>query len=429
VPEETQDTLISEEGAEHRRDGETPVRVGVVGVGSRGFTHVRTLLDVPGVEIPAICDVNESLVTRSQDLVEQAGRRRPVGYAGGIEDFRRLVERDDLDAVIATGPWEWHTPVCVAAMQTGKYAATEVPAALTVDECWELVDTSEQTGKPCMLLENVCYYRNVMLVLNLIRQGMLGDLLHAAGGYQHDVRGAKIGPTGEVKWRGMHSVARNANLYPTHPIGPIAWWADINRGDRFTYLVSMSSRSRGINRYVAERFGADHPNATREYALGDVNTTLIKTARGLTVTLYHDTQSPRPYDLILQVQGTEGIYSGTLDKIYLEGRSPRQGARHQAPVWEDMADYYRQYEHPIWKTLGQTAKQYPHGPADYMELHQFVKAVRSQSQTPIDVYDAATWSVITPLTEQSVASKSAAVDFPDFTRGKWATTKPVDIVT
>ncbi len=314
-------------------------------------------------------------------------------------------------------------------MQTGKYAATEVPAALTVDECWELVDTSEQTGKPCMLLENVCYYRNVMLVLNLIRQGMLGDLLHAAGGYQHDVRGAKIGPTGEVKWRGMHSVARNANLYPTHPIGPIAWWADINRGDRFTYLVSMSSRSRGINRYVAERFGADHPNATREYALGDVNTTLIKTARGLTVTLYHDTQSPRPYDLILQVQGTEGIYSGTLDKIYLEGRSPRQGARHQAPVWEDMADYYRQYEHPIWKTLGQTAKQYPHGPADYMELHQFVKAVRSQSQTPIDVYDAATWSVITPLTEQSVASKSAAVDFPDFTRGKWATTKPVDIVT
>ncbi|MGI8912627.1 MAG: Gfo/Idh/MocA family protein, partial [Chloroflexota bacterium] len=399
-------------GPEWPAGEERPVRVGVVGVGGRGFGHVRTLLDVPGVEIPAICDPSEDNVARSQERVEQAGRCRPEGYSRGVEDYRRMLERDDLDAVIATGPWESHTPVCVAAMQAGKYAATEVPAALTVDECWELVDTSEKTGKPCMLLENVCYYRNVMLVMNLIRQGVLSELLHAAGGYEHDVRGAKIGPTGELKWRGMHSVARDANLYPTHPIGPIAWWLDINRGDRFTHLVSMSSNSRGINHYVAERFGADHPNAKREYALGDVNTTLIKTARGLTVMLSHDTQSPRPYDLILRVQGTAGIYSGTLDKIYIEGRSPQQGARRHTPVWEDLTDYYRQYEHPVWTTLGQTAKQYPHGPADYIELHQFVKAVRHQTQTPIDVYDAATWSVITALTEQSVAAKSAAVDFP-----------------
>ncbi len=423
----SRDALVGA-GVERPGGDETPVRVGVVGVGNRGFTHVRTLLDVPGVEIPAICDTDEANVARSQDCVQQAGRRRPEAYSRGVEDFRRMVARDDLDAVIATGPWEQHTPVCVAAMEAGKYAATEVPAALTVDECWELVDTSERTGQPCMLLENVCYYRNVMLLLNLIRQGLLGELLHAAGGYMHDVRGGKIGPTGEVKWRGMHSVKRDANLYPTHPIGPIAWWLDINRGDRFTHLVSMSSNSRGINHYVAQRFGADHPNAKREYALGDVNTTLIKTARGLTVTLSHDTQSPRPYDLILTVQGTEGIYSGTLDKIYLEGRSPRRGTRHQAPVWEDLTDYYQQYEHPIWQTLGQTARQYPHGPADYMELHQFVKAVRNRSQTPIDVYDTATWSVITPLTEQSVASRSATVDFPDFTRGKWATAKPVEIV-
>jgi hypothetical protein len=241
------------------------------------------------------------------------------------------------------------------------------------------------------------------------------------------VRGAKIGQTGELKWRGRHSLTRNANLYPTHPIGPIAWWTDINRGDRFTYLVSMSSRSRGINHYVAERFGADHPNAQREYALGDVNTTLIQTASGLTVMLSHDTQSPRPYDLILTVQGTEGIYSGTLDKIYLEGRSPTKGTRHPAPIWEELTEYYTQYEHPVWKALEQSGKQYPHGPADYLVLQQFVQAVRRQVQTPIDVYDAATWSVITPLTEQSVAAKSAAVDFPDFTRGKWATTKPIDI--
>ena len=168
----------------------------------------------------------------------------------------------------------------------------------------------------------------------------------------------------------------------------------------------MSSRSRGINHCVTERFGADHPNARREYALGDVNTTLVQTARGLTVTLYHDTQSPRPHDLILQVQGARG----------------------QTPVWEAMDEYHRQYEHPVWQTLGRTAKQYPHGPADYLVLQQFVQAVRSQVQTPIDVYDAATWSVITSLTEQSVAAKSAAVDFPDFTRGKWATIKPLEMV-
>jgi hypothetical protein len=200
---------------------------------------------------------------------------------------------------------------------------------------------------------------------------------------------------------------------------------DINRGDSFSYLVSMSTNSRGINHYVAKRFGAGHANATRKYALGDVNTTLIRTARGLTVTLYHDTQSPRPYDLILRVQGTEGIYSGTLEKIYIEGRSPRTGNRPES--WEDPKPYYEQYDHPIWKTLGQTAKAYPHGPADYIELVQLADAVRRKTQTPIDVYDAAAWSVITPLTEQSVARKSAAVDFPDFTRGKWKTRKPLEI--
>ena len=400
------------------------VRIGLVGVGNRGYGHVRTLLDVPGVEIPAICDINEANLGRSIAYVEKNGRKKPEGYSSGPEDFRRMVARDDLDAVLTATPWEWHTPVCVAAMKAGKYAATEVPAAITVQECWDLVNTSEQTGKPCMILENVCYYRNVLLVLNLIRQGVLGELLHCEGGYQHDVRAGKIGPTGDVKWRGMHSVRRNANLYPTHPIGPIAWWLDINRGDRFTYLVSMSSNSRGINDLVRKKFGADHPNARRTYALGDVNTTLIRTERGLTVTLYHDTQLPRPYDLILRVQGTGGIYSGTLDKIYIEGRSPMKGT---TPLWEDLEPYYARYEHPLWKALGGPAKQYPHGPADYIELLQFVKAVRNGTPTPIDVYDAATWSVITPLTEQSVASKSAAVDFPDFTRGKWKTTKRLEL--
>lgn len=409
-------------GAASLAAAENTVRIGMVGVGGRGTGLLRNLLDLPGVEIPAICDINEDNLRRAQGIVEKAGRPQPAGYSGGPEDFRSLVERKDLDAVVTATPWEWHTPVCLAAMKADKYAATEVPAAITVEECWDLVNTSEKTGKPCMMLENVCYFRNVLMVLNLIQKGMLGEIIHSEAGYQHDVRGGKIRATdGEIRWRGMHAVKRNANLYPTHPIGPVAWWSNINRGDRFTYLVSMSSKSRGINNYVRKKFGPDHPNAKRTYALGDVNTTLIRTENGVTVTLYHDTQLPRPYDLILRVQGTEGIYSGTLDKIYIEDRSPKPH------TWEDIEPYYEKFEHPIWKDLGPTAQNYGHGGGDYITLHQFVKAVRDRTQTPIDVYDTAAWSVITPLSETSVATKSAPVDVPDFTRGKWKTVRPIEI--
>lgn len=397
------------------------IRVGVVGVGDRGTGTVKTLMDIPGVEITAICDINEENLARSIKNVVDKGRKRPEGYSRGPRDFERMCDRSNLDAVLTATPWEWHTPIAVAAMKAGKYAATEVPAAVTLDECWQLVETSEKTGKPCMMLENVCYFRNVMMVLAMIRQNMLGELLHCEAGYQHDVRFVKFDDKGNLRWRGKHSVTRNGNLYPTHPIGPIAWWLDINRGDRFAYLVSMSTKSRGLNYEITRKFGANHPNAKLQYALGDVNTTLIRTHNGLTVTLYHDTQTPRPYDLIFRVQGTEGIYSATLNKIYLEGKSP------QKDQWEDIAEYDKKYEHPMWKDLGETAKSYGHGGGDYIELHQFIKAVRNRTQTPQDVYDAATWSVISALTEQSVANKSMPVDFPDFTHGKWMTNPPIQI--
>ncbi len=397
------------------------VKVGVVGVGARGTGLVSILLDIPGVEIPAICDINTDHLERAQKMVADKGRKKPDGYSKGDRDFERLCDRTDLDAVITATPWEWHTPVAVAAMKAGKYAATEVPAAVTVEDCWKLVETSEKTGQPCMMMENVNYFRNVMMVLMIIRKGLFGELLHFEAGYQHDVRFVKFDTKGNLLWRGKHSVTRNGNLYPTHPIGPIAWWADINRGDRFTHLVSMSTKSRGLNHQIREKFGPDHPNARLQYALGDINTTLIRTHNGLTVTLYHDTQSPRPYDLIFRVQGTKGLYSGTLNKIYIEGRSPKNDE------WEDIEAYDREFEHPMWKGLGEVAKNYGHGGGDYIEMHQFIKAVKNRTQTPQDVYDAATWSVISPLTEQSVASKSAAVDFPDFTKGKWMTNPPIAI--
>jgi hypothetical protein len=402
------------------------IRVGFIGTGSRGSSLVRGALAHEGVEIRALCDINEVNLSRAQDAVEKAGRKRPEGYSRGVEDYKRLLAREDLDAVINAGPWELHTPMSVATMKAGKYAATEVPAATTLEECWDLVRTSEETGIPCMMMENVCYFRNALLVLNMIRQGTLGEMIHCEGGYQHDVRTAFIGHErrgvpGEITWRGMHAATRNGNLYPTHPIGPIGWWLDINRGNRFTYLTSMSSKSRGLRDYVAKKHGADHPNAKREYALGDVNTTMLMTDSGATVTLYHDTVLPRPYDLILRAQGTRGIYSGTLDQFYIDNRSPKPH------TWEDPAGYYREFEHPLWKALAERAKNSGHGGADYITMHQFFEAVRNRTQTPIDVYDSAAWSAILPLTVDSVARRSAPVDFPDFTRGKWRTRQPVPI--
>jgi predicted dehydrogenase len=405
-----------------------PVRMGLVGVGNRGTGLVKILLDVPGVEIPAICDINEEHLQNAQAIVEKTGRKRPEGYASGPEDYRRLVVREDLDAVITATPWELHTPIAVAAMKAGKYAATEVPAAITVEQCWELVTTSEQTGMPCMMLENDCFGRGALMALNLVEQGVLGELIHCEGGYDHDIRAGLL-RDGQLSWRGMHALRRNANLYPTHPIGPIAWWTGINRGDRFTYLTSMSSKARGLSHYAAKHFGADNIYANRQFAGGDVNTSLIMTEKGVTVTLNHDTQLPRPYSdsgdtkiplMVQRLQGTNGIFFGSLEKIYIDGRSPLH-------KWEDTAPYYEQYEHFLWKALGEAARSSSHGGEDYVELHQFVRAVRNKIQTPVDVYDAATWSVIVPLSEQSVGSKSAAVDFPDFTRGKWKTPRPLNL--
>lgn len=402
-----------------------PVSVGLIGSGNRGTSLLRTMLSLPGLEVPAVCDINEANLARAQALVEKTGRKRPDGYSSGVKDYLRLLNRQDLDAVIIATPWELHTPMAVAAMKAGKYAGVEVPVALSVEECWELVNTSEKTGVPCMMLENVCYFRNVLMVLNMVRQGLLGELLHSEVGYQHYVKGSQFTKEGDLTWRGAYAATKDGNQYPTHAIGPAAWWLNINRGDRFTYLNSMSSNSRGPHLFATGKFGAAHASARRTFAQGDVNTTLIKTENGLTVTLYYNTQSPRPYDLILRVQGTGGIYSGTLDKVFIDGRSP--AARNGEPAWEDATSYYERYEHPLWKRLSAVAASSGHGGADYITLHEFVKAVREKTATPIDVYDSATWSVITPLSMQSVAKRSAPVDFPDFTKGKWRTAKPVAV--
>ena len=407
-----------------------PLRLGMIGVGSRGTSHVQTLLAM-GVQIPAICDINQEHLERAQALVEKAGQKRPEGYGRDTEDYQRLVYRDDLDAVLIATYWEYHTPMAVCAMRSGKYAAVEVPAALTVEECWDLVKTHEETGVPCMMLENWSFRRDNLAVLNMIRAGLLGEIVHCHCAHSHNcIDHWFFDAQGNMRWAGEFLVKHNASQYTTHALGPVFGWMNIGYGDYFDKVVSVANRSLGINHYFAAKFGPDHPNARRKYAQGDIVSTLVKTKVGNTIIINYDMQLPRPYDNRWEIQGTGGLYNEQRQAVYLNGRSPKY------EEWEPFDAYQEKYDHTWWKAAQQKANSLPggkndagaqllvgHGGTDYQELSQFLKAVRNKTQTPVDVYDSVVMSVINPLSEKSI-SDGAMVDCPDFTCGKWKTRKP-----
>jgi predicted dehydrogenase len=406
-------------------DQAKPVRIGIVGVGNRGYSLMHVLFNFPAVRVTAVADIDPVVLRRAETDITNQGKGKPAVFGNGPEDFRRLVQREDVDVVLIATPWECHAPIALAAMRSGKNVAAEVPGSVTVEQAWELVETSEKTRRWCMLLENVCYYRPHMAVLRMVRAGVFGEMIHAEAGYQHDIRdGAYLDSSSNLRWRGQYAARRNGSLYPTHAVGPVAHWLDINRGNRFTRLVSMSSKARGINSRVRKRAGASHQNARTQFANGDVNTTLLQTESGATVTIYHDTTLPRPYDLIMRVQGTDAIYHGTLGKLYVEPQTqPFDGNSHAS--WQDPEPYFARYEHPMWAEHGTTARKFGHEGGDYMQLLDLVTAVQRGSSPMIDVYDLATWSAVGPLSEQSVRRGSAPVDFPDFTRGRWKKNKPI----
>jgi len=395
------------------------VRIGFVGVGGMGSAHCRNLLKMEGVDLRAVCDIVPEKVERIRKWWKDAGLKEPDVYTRGETDFKRMCERDDLDLVITATPWKWHVPVAVAAMKAGKHMAVEVPAAVTLDGCWELVETAEKEEKYCVMLENCCYDRSELTVLNMVRKGMFGELIHGAGGYLHDLRALKFSGTGEGLWRTDHSVKRDGNLYPTHGLGPIAQCMDINRGNHFEYLVSMSTKSRGLREYADKKFGAGSPQGKMKFKLGDVNVSLIKTFNGETVTLYHDCNLPRPYSRINMVQGTRGIFEGYPDRIYIEGVSRTHDE------WEDFDRYLHDYKHPLWKEQGAAATGAGHGGMDYLEDFRLIDALRKGRLPDMDVYDAALWSSVSELSEISVAAKGKPVQFPDFTRGAWRTNERI----
>jgi len=400
-----------------------PLRLGFVGIGDRGSFHLDTCLNLDNVEVGALCDTNPQFLYRAKRWVEAAGRPTPALYDRGKTDYLRLCERDDLDLIVTATPWQYHAPVCLAAMRAGKHAATEVPVAYTEDECWELVETSEKTGKHTVMLEQANYEPLHLMVLRMAQKGAFGEILQATGGYVHDLRLVKFDPEREP-WRLQHSVDRNGNNYPTHPMGPMAWWLDINRGDRIEYMVSMSSKAVMLNDFANRYYGERNAYANVRIAQGDCNTSLLRTTGGKTITLYHDTNTPHPQTGEMRLQGTHGIYSGNLQKVYLEGRTKEE-------VWEDVNNYKQEFEHPIWKDLKpdrfKSSRGHGGGNTTQMMWARLIEALRLGKQPDQNVYDAATWSVISPLSERSVAAKSMPIDFPDFTRGKWKNTPPIQL--
>ena len=395
------------------------VRIAFVGVGGQGGGHVRNFLRIEGVDIVAVCDIDEARAGEVASWVEAAGWPAPALFTRGELDFRRLCERDDVDLLFNSTPWRWHVPICTEAMQTNKHTAVEVPAAYTVDGCWELVETAENTRRHCVMMENCCYGRRELMILNMVRGGVLGEILHAEAAYIHDLRSLKFSSSGEGLWRLDHSVTRDGNLYPTHGIGPVAQCLDINRGDRFDYLVSMSSPARGLELYAEDRLPETDPRR-RPYALGDMNSTLLKTQRGRTVMLQHDTTTPRPYSRINLVQGTRGTVRGYPDRVFLDGVTDHD-------EWDDLESYREQWDHPLWKQLEAEAQGGGHGGMDFLEDLRLVQSLRRGEPMDMDVYDAAAWSVICELSETSVAEGSRPVDFPDFTRGAWQSREPLEI--
>jgi predicted dehydrogenase len=405
------------------------VKLGIIGVGMRGQVHLGNALRRKDVNVVAICDIDDRMLDMANNIIQKSGKPMPKVFKGDVNAWKKLLELKELDGVIIATPWEWHTPMIIGSLEAGiKYVGTEVILGITLQDHWEVVKATEHHNAQVMMLENVCYRRDVMAILNMVRQGLFGELIHLQGGYQHDLRnvkfnsgqqpyggGVEFGEKGfsEAHWRTEHSVHRNGDLYPTHGVGPVAEMININRGNRFMSLSSFATKTRGLHEYIVKNGGEQHPNAKVQFKLGDIVTTTIRCANGETILLQHDTNLPRPYSLGFRVQGTHGIWMDVNHSLYLEGLSKTNDA------WEDAKSWLEQYDHPLWKKYGSSAEGAGHGGMDFFVLHAFVESIKRKTATPMDVYDAAAWSAITPLSEQSIDLGNQTVEFPDFTSGQW----------
>lgn len=398
------------------------VRIAYIGLGNRGGGAVKRIVHIENVMVKALCDVRPEKLQEAANVFKNTSHK-PKLYADGPDDWKKVCERDDIDLVYICTPWNLHAPMAQYAMEQGKHVACEIPIATTVEDCWKLVQTSERTKKHCMMLENCCYDFFELLTLNMARQGFFGEIMHAEGAYIHDIFDSLFDKSKRFElWR-LKENERNGNLYPTHGLGPVCQALDINRGDRMDYLVSMASNDFMIADKVKTLAASDRDfkQFSGHSFRGNMNTSVIRTAKGKTIMLQHDVSSPRPYSRIHLLSGTKA----SAQKYPLPGRIAKG---HEWLSEDDYKKLEKQYEPPIIKRIGELAKQVGgHGGMDFLMDWRLIDCLRNGLPLDQDVYDAASWSVIAPLTEKSVASRSASVDIPDFTNGSWKTNKPIDL--
>ena len=405
------------------------VRVAVIGL-HRGMTHVSNCLGIEFADVVAVCDIFDDRAQAAADLCEKRSGKRPVIYSGNENIWEQMVARDDIDAVYIATPWRWHVPMCLKTMDHGKHAFVEVAAALTVDDCWKLVDASERLQKHCVMLENCCYGENELFVLNLARQGVFGDLTHAECAYLHDLRSLLFTYNAEGDWRRGYHTQYNGNLYPTHGLGPVAQYLGVGRGDQFKFLVSMSSQELSLTHYRAEHNPNNGAQAAEKYVCGDMNTSLIKTELGRTIMVQHDVVSPRPYSRINALYGTGAVFFDYPARLSVD--HPKQFGldAESSENWlsdKDLQSMRDKFMHPLWKKLSERAKGGGHGGMDFVMSWRLLDCLRRGATPDSVVYDAAAWSCIIETSVHSVANGSAPVAIPDFTRGLWKTMQPLPI--
>ncbi len=416
------------------------VRIGMIGTGLRGQSHLSGLLKRNDVEVTAIAEPQQRMVKMALRLFEEHQKPKPQLFDQGDYDYRNLLKQENVDAVIISSPWNWHHPQAIEAMQAGKITGLEVCGATTVQECWDYVNTYEETKVPIFMMENCCYRRDIMAVFNMVRKGKFGEIVHTEGGYRHDLRqvlfndgkhaighGVKFGEEAfsEAQWRTQHHVDRNGDLYPTHGLGPAATMLDVNRGNRITHLNSMASQAAGLHDYVVDFAGEGHPNAQVEFKKGDIVQTMLKCENGESILLTHDVSLQRPYNLGYKVQGTDGIWQDFGAGGFDQGMLYFEEEMNHSHQWANSAEYLEKYDHPYWKKYAERAIGAGHGGMDFFMRNDFVNCIKNNEEFPFDVYDLATWYAVTPLSEKSIKQNGAPQEMPDFTNGKYKTRKPV----
>ncbi len=396
------------------------LNIGFIGLGGRGTGLLQDIV-LPREEISvlAVCDKYEDRRENGAKMVKEKKGNEPLCTA----DYREVLAIEAIDAVIVATSWADHLSIVIDAMKAGKYVATEVGGAYSVDECWELVRTHEETGVPCMMLENCCYDRNELMVLNMVKQGIFGEIVHCQGGYRHDLRDEVSFGRENRHYRLVNYMNRNCENYPTHELGPIAKILNINRGNRMLTLNSIASKSAGLHQFLLDKKGTEYDLTNAEWTQGDVVTTVIKCAHGQTIVLTLDTTLPRWYSRGFHIQGTKAMFDEDTRSIFIDGEHNKYDFDWSSQ-WKNVEEFREKYEHPIWKQYLSEGVTGSHGGIDWLVFSAFFDAVKKGTQTPIDVYDMAAWMCITPLSAQSIAMGGAPVAIPDFTNGRWINREP-----